>query len=232
MKHSLVLIAMASAACGVESSSSLLTSGMSGEMTAQSSGDGTASVTAELFDGDPLQLIFVDLGSGDELIAHHGSESQTMQKLQLLTIVQYGATFDNAADGDTFSVELQRTVDDGAPSSTMTLPPSFDLDQVPATASRATDLSLSWSPTSSEPMSWQVTGPCIATADGAVSGGDTGAITIPAASIQLASGEMMTSCEATVTISRTLAGTIDSHFGEGGNADGAQVRSATFTTTP
>jgi hypothetical protein len=65
-----------------------------------------------------------------------------------------------------------------------------------------------------------------------VSGGDTGAITIPAASIQLASGEMMTSCDATVTISRTLAGTIDSHFGEGGNADGAQVRSATFTTTP
>jgi hypothetical protein len=231
MKHSILLIAMASAGCGVESSSSLLTSGMSAEMTAQSTGDGTAQVTAELYDGEPIQLIFVELGSGDTLIAHHGSESQTMDKLQLLTIVEYSASFDDVADGDSFSVELQRTVDAGAPSSTMTLPPSFDLDPVAETASRATDLAVSWSPTSSELMGWQVSGACLETTEGSFAG-DTGAGTIPAGMIQLAQGETTTSCQATVAISRTLAGALDAHFGDGGGADGMQVRTATFTTTP
>jgi hypothetical protein len=231
MKHSILLIAMASAGCGVESSSSLLTSGMSAEMTAQSTGDGTAQVTAELYDGEPIQLIFVELGSGDELIAHHGSESQTMEKLQLLTIVEYSASFDDVADGDSFSVELQRTVDAGAPSSTMTLPPSFDLDPVAATVSRTSDLAMSWSPTSSEPIAWEVSGSCLNTVDGSFAP-DTGSGTIPAAMIQLAQGQMVTSCQATVSISRTLAGSLDAHFGEGGDAAGVQIRSATFTTTP
>jgi hypothetical protein len=229
MKHAL-WIGLALAACGDESSSSLLTSGMSAEITAESDGT-TTNVTAELFAGDSLQLIYVDLGSGDQLVADYNGDSSVMQQQQLLTIIAYVATFDDTHDGDTFTVALDRTLDGGAPNSTMTLPPSFDLDPVSATASRASAMSLSWSPTSAEAMSWQIEGTCIETATGEIVS-DTGSTTIPAAIVVLASGSTQTSCDATLTVSRTEPGTLDHGFGHGGNANGVQTRTATFTTTP
>jgi hypothetical protein len=203
---------------------------MSAEITAQSDGT-TTYVTAELFDGDPLQLIFVDLGSGDQLVAQYNGDSSVMEQQQLLTIIEYIATFDDTHDGDSFSVAFNRTLDGGAPNSTMTLPSSFELDPVPATVSRASAMSLSWSPTSDDAMSWQIEGPCIETATGGVSS-DTGAVTIPAAMVVLASGSTQTSCDATLTVSRTEPGTLDHGFGHGGNANGVQTRTTTFTTTP
>ncbi len=94
-------IGLALAACGDESSSSLLTSGMSADITASSDGT-TTNVTAELFAGDPLQLIYVDLGSGDQLVAHYNADSNVMEQQQLLTIIAYVATFDDTQDGDSF----------------------------------------------------------------------------------------------------------------------------------
>lgn len=229
MKHCLS-IAIVLAACGDESSSSLLTSGMSADITAQSDGS-TTNVTAELFDGDPLQLIYVDLGSGDQLVAHYNADSNVMEQQQLLTIIAYVATFDDTHDGDTFTVALNRTLDGGAPNSTMTLPTSFELDPAPATASRAAALSLSWSPTSADAMSWQIEGTCIETATGQISN-DDGSATIPAATVVLASGSTQTSCDATLTVDRIEPGTLDHGFGHGGNASGVQTRTMTFTTTP
>jgi hypothetical protein len=233
MKHSLSigLLAVVATACGDESSSSLLTSGMSADMTAQDNGDGSTAVSAELFAGDPLQLIYVDLGPDDQLVAKHGSESQVMQQEQLLTIIAYTTTFTDAQDGDSFTVSLQRSVDAGAPNSTMTLPTSFDLDPVPDTWSRGSAVSLSWSPTSDAAMTWQVEGPCIETLTGGASN-DEGSATIPAGQIVLAQGETETSCSATLTVTRSEDGTIDPAFGHGGDAEGEQVRTATFTTTP
>ncbi|HEY1548819.1 MAG TPA: hypothetical protein VGG28_13410 [Kofleriaceae bacterium] len=228
MKY-LVLIGLL-AACGDESSSSLLTSGMSAEITAQSDGTST-NVTAEVFAGDPLQLIYVDLGSGDQLVAHYDGNSNVMEQQQLLTIIAYVATFDDTHDGDTFTVALDRTLDGGAPNSTMTLPSSFDLDPVPATASRAAAMSLTWSPTSDDAMSWQIEGSCIETTTGTITT-DTGSVTIPASMVVLASGSTQTSCDATLTVSRTEPGTLDHGFGHGGDATGEQTRTATFTTAP
>jgi hypothetical protein len=229
MKHCL-WIGLALAACGDESSSSLLTSGMSADLAAASDGT-TTNVTAELFAGDPLQLIYVDLGSGDQLVAHYNADSNVMEQQQLLTIIAYVATFDDTHDGDSFSVAFDRTLDGGAPNSTMTLPTSFDLDPAPATASRASAMSLSWSPTSDDAMSWQIEGTCIETATGAITS-DTGSATIPAATVVLASGSTQTSCDATLTVSRTEPGTLDHGFGHGGNASGVQTRTTTFTTMP
>jgi len=229
IKHSF-LIGLC-AACGTESSGSLLTSGMSAEMSAQAGSNGTTTVTAELFAGEPIQLIFVDLAPGDQLIAHHGSMSQTMEKEQLLTIVEYSATFDSAVAGDSYSVELMRSIDHGAPSSSMTIPTSFDLDPVEASSSRAADMIVSWSPTSSDAMSWQITGDCLTTANGTVQG-DPGMATIPAGALQPVMGQGSNSCTATLTVSRAHAGSLDPGFGDGGGTQGMQVRTATFTSAP
>jgi len=229
MKHALWIGLLA--ACGTESSGSLLTSGMSAEMSAQAGSNGTTTVTAELFAGQPIQLIFVDLASGDELIAHHGTDSQQMQKEQLLTIVEYSATFDSAVVGDTYSVELKRSLDAGAPDSSMTIPSSFDLDPVAGSASRASDLVISWSPPSTDAMAWEITGDCIETANGAVQG-DPGMATIQGATLQPVMGQGSASCTATLAVSRSHAGTLDHGFGDGGGTSGMQVRSATFTSTP
>ena len=219
------------AACGTESSGSLLTSGMSAEMTAQAGSNNTTTVTAELFAGEPLQLIFVDLAPGDELIAHHGSTAQTMEKEQLLTIVEYSTTFDSAVDGDTYSIELMRSVDHGAPNSSMTLPTSFELDPVEASASRAADLVVSWSPPASDAMSWQLTGDCLTTSNGDVQG-DPGMATIPGGALQPVMGQGSASCTATLSVARQHAGSLDPAFGDGGGASGMQIRTATFTSTP
>jgi hypothetical protein len=230
MKHALWIALCA--ACGTESSGSLLTSGMSAEMSAQAGSDGRTTVTAELFAGQPIQLIFVDLAPGDQLVARNGAETQQMQKEQLLTIVEYSATFDSAVVGDTFDVALVRSIDSGAPDSSMSIPPAFDLDPLPASASRASDLAISWSPTSTEPMSWQLTGDCVETASGDVQGGDVGIATIQAATLQPVMGQGSASCSVTLAVSRLDPGSLDRGFGDGGAATGMQVRSATFTSTP
>jgi hypothetical protein len=80
-------------ACGTSESGSLLTTGISAEMGAVTTGNGSTRVTAELFEGNPDQLIFVDLQAGDSLVADINGQSMTLAKAQLLTIIDYEAVF-------------------------------------------------------------------------------------------------------------------------------------------
>lgn len=227
----LVLLVILIAGCGTTDSGSLLTSGMSAEMSAVTQGNGSTVVTVELFSGNPDQLIFVDLTGDDQLIAKHGSDSQVMTETQLVTIVAHEATFPVGGEGEMFTVDFQRTIDDGAPMSTMTLPASFTLGTVPASASRAADLTITWSPGSLDPITWRVEGTCIDTAIGNLTS-DTGTLTIPANTVQKVQAQNVPdTCQATLTIDRVHPGQLDTHFGKGGQAQGVQERTATFTTT-
>lgn len=236
MKHLgstlLVLACGLAGGCGVSDSSSLLTKGMSAEITAAAHDDGTTLVTASLFDGVPEQLIFVDLAPGDQLVATSGGTSMTLEKTQLLTIVSYSATFPNGNEGDTFDVDFQRTVDNGAPHSTATLPAPFTLGTVPTSSPRGSDLTITWSPSgTADQMAWEATGDCIQTATGSIPG-DTGSYTIPGSTIMVTQGSGDTQCMVTLTLLRKRPGTLDPAFGKGGDIIGEQTRSATFTSTP
>ena len=229
----LALLLALLAACGTTDSGSLLTSGMSAFVGARADGTGSTTVYAELFDGYPEQLIFVKLTSDDQLVAKHGTDSEVMQEEQLLTIVDHTATFPVDGEGETFTIELDRSVDAGAPMSTATLPAPFTLGTTPSTASRAADLSVTWSPAgTSDQMTWMVKGDCIQDASGTATG-DTGSLVIPASTLQKAAGtNVPDSCTATLTVSRVRAGVLDPHFGKGGSSTGSQDRTATFTTMP
>ena len=218
------------AACGTTESSSLLTTGIAADMSAVTTGDGTTRVTAELFNGSPDQLIFVDLQPGDELVADVGGQSMTLAKTQLVTIISYDATFATGDQGDEFTVDFQRMVDDGAPASTVTLPAPFTIDPVAASSSRAAALTITYAPSgTSDPVGWQASGDCIEVATGAAAS-DSGSITIPAGMLTANSGS--TSCMVTVSLTRERAGTLDPHFGKGGEIQGQQVRTAMTTSTP
>jgi hypothetical protein len=244
MKNFIPLIAFV-AACGTSESGSLLTSGIAADMSVSTTGDGTTNVTAELFDGSPDQLIFVDLQPGDELIATTGDSTMTLVKAQLLTIISYSATFASGSAGDEFTIDFMRTIDGGAPTSSATLPDPFALDPVASTSSRAADLAVTYAPSgTSDGMLLEAEGDCIQIANGA-SATDSGTITIPAGTLvpigagsgsgsgSAGSGsDDSTTCTVTLTITRDRAGTLDSEFGAGGEIQGAQVRTATFSTTP
>ncbi|HTR52515.1 MAG TPA: hypothetical protein VMJ10_17495 [Kofleriaceae bacterium] len=232
-KLSLMYALAGLAACGTTNSDSLLTSGMSADMTVTGNADGTATVTVNLFSGDPDQLIFVNLDDGDTLVGSNASQSLPLVEQQLVTIIDYSAQFITGTEGAQYTIDLERTVDAGAPSSTATLPAPFALGEVATSASRASDLAITWSPAgAADPMTWQIEGTCIEGASGTIDG-DPGAQTIAGNTLVKASGNgVPDSCTATLTVARTRVGQLDPHFGHGGSIVGEQARTATFTTTP
>ena len=217
-------------ACGTSDSSALLTKGITPEITVSTKGDGKANVVAELFEGAPLQLIFVDLMADDELVASTGGTSMTLHQNQLLNIIAYEASFSTGNPGDEFTIDFQRTLDDGAPSSTVTLPTPFTLDAVATTSARTAAINVTYAPSgTADMMSWQATGECIQTATGAAMA-DSGAFTIPANTFMIVGST--TSCTVTLNVTRQRTGVVDAHYRSGGQILGEQVRTAMFTSTP
>jgi hypothetical protein len=226
-----LVILFVTAACGTSESSGLLTKGISAEISATTTGNGTTSVSVELFEGNPDQLIFVDLESGDQLVATTADDSQALAKSQLLTIIAYDAELAAGDEGDQITVDFQRDVDDGAPTSVATLPAPFALDPSPASSSRGVAMTLTYAPAGTpDDMSWTASGDCIQTATGPLSD-DNGSLTIPSGALIAASGQSSASCTVMLTVTRAGGGTLDGHF-KGGQIVGQQARTIMFTSAP
>jgi hypothetical protein len=232
-KLSLLALPFATAtACTTTESDNILTRGMYASISASADGTGNTTVSTSLFLGPPSDLIFIDLVAGDQLIAHHGSQSKVMSELIILNIVSHSATFPVDDEGALFDVELRREVDPGAPSSIATLPAPFTLGTVPPSVSRTAAFGVNWTGSSADPMRWSADGSCIEAASGLI-GGDPNSVTMPAGTFQKRAGtNIADSCEVKVTVSRERAGELDPAFEEGGKVTGIQTRSVTFTTTP
>lgn len=232
-KLAVLAAALSAAACTRTESSDVLTSGIHASIGASASGDGTTTVSVELLLGDPLNLNFVDLTGDDRLIASFEGEDKVMTESILLNIVSHTATFQSDEADDEFIVDFQRSVDSGAPSSIVTLPPPFEIDPPPATASRAQAMTLTWTTSSpDDTMRWSASGDCIELA-GATISGDTGTVGIPAGTfVKRAGANVPDSCTVVLQLHRTREGLVDSHYGRGGTATGEQTRQVTFTTTP
>lgn len=231
MKLSL-LACLVCCACNTVDSSSILTSGMYASISATSDGSQT-DVSTTLYLGNPGNLDFIDLMGDDELTATTGNLTRPMNETVVLGTASYHASFD-ASEADTeFVVSLTRTVDDGAPDSRCDLPDPFDIDTAGgATISRADDLTVDWSPQGSDDMAWRLSGTCIQDQSGTVDG-DPGTLTVAGNTImQPQSATVEESCDVTLTLTRSRPGTLDPHYGKGGEIEGRQTRSLTFTSEP
>jgi hypothetical protein len=218
------------AACGTSESGALLTKGISADMSVTATGSSTVHVGAELFEGNPDQLIFVDLQSGDQLLADAGGQLVPLSKSELLNIISYDADLPAGNLGDPITIAFERQVDAGAPTSTATLPDPFTLDPVAATTSRAAAMTVTYSPPGTDDVTWQASGDCIQTATGSIPT-DSGSIAIAAGTLVATPSQPTATCQVTLTVSRQRAGTLDPHF-EGGSILGEQARTAMFTSTP
>lgn len=221
-------------ACESVDSSSVLTDGMYADMTATADGSGSSVVVAVLKVGGATSNTYVTIEGDDLLQAAVGETTEDMEMHTLGEYRDYSSTFAVDAEDSLFTVAFIRTVDAGAPASTMSLPAAFDLsgpaseDVIP----RDQDISFSWSPSgSSDNMSYRVTGECFFDAYVQVDG-DPGTAVIPAGTLEPVDEENPAACEATLTLIRARPGSLDAGFGEGGTTNGRQVRSLTFRSDP
>ena len=230
--NKLVLVVVC-AGCSQVDSSDVLTSGIHAEMAAVSSGAGTTDVQATLYLGNPINLDFVDLTGDDELFAIHGTQRKEMSELIVLNIVSHHASFPTDAEGEQFEIDFNRSVDNGAPSSSATLPARFTLTGPTAAIPRTAALDLTWSPANSgDAMSWQATGDCIDLAAGTLTG-DPGGFSLPATTLKKRmGGGVADSCMVTLAVRRSRAGAVDPAYGKGGYIAGAQVRTVFVMSTP
>lgn len=233
MNTRLLLSALAITGCAKTDSSDLLSTGIYAAITATASGDGTTDVSTQLYVGNPVNLNYVDLTGDDQLVASFGNTEKVMTETTLLNIVSHKASFPTDNEGDQFQVAFERSIDDGAPNSIVTLPHKFTLGTAPTTASRAANLSLTWAPTTSAPdvMRWEVKGDCIEN-ESQILASDTGSLMIEANRIRKRMGEMVADqCPMTITVFRGRPGQLDPGYGKGGIISGQQVRSVMLTTT-
>ena len=155
-----------------------------------------------------------------------------MNQVELLNIVSHQAVFQGDTAGGQYIVDFQRTVDPGAPNSVAVLPPAFTLEPPPATASRAAGLTLTWSPATSDTMSWSALGDCIDPASNTIPAGTT-SLTIPGGTFKKKLGQQIAdTCAVKVDVTRSTVGTLDPHYGKGGSVSGEQLREIGFTSTP
>ncbi len=228
----LALLALTLAACTTQESSDVLTSGIYASITAQTTGDGKTDVSATLFVGNPIGLNYVELTGDDQLLVKSTGMTKTMRETELLGTVAHHVEFSTDAEGAQFEVVFDRSIDEGAPSSVATLPAKFDVTASPATASRAQTLEFQWLPAGSpDTMSWTATGDCIQLESSPMT--DLGSHTIAAGVLEKRMGtNVPDTCDVTITVMRSRAGLLDSHYGKGGEVRGIQARTFVVSSTP
>ena len=126
------------------------------------------------------------------------------------------------------NVALLRTVDQGAPASTFTLPAPFAFDTSGDAISPTQNLAFTWSPANTnDDMEVVIDGDCILPWSKELDG-DPGSFEIPGEEIEPV-GEQGESCSVEVKLRRVRGGQLDAAFEEGGLVQGRQLR--TFEAT-
>jgi len=226
-----------SAACTSIQSSSIKTSGLSASMQVVADGTGQTTASATLNVGSN-STDFVDLSPGDVLVATAGARSQTMSRLDALSVISYRTNF-NGLDGDgtQYTIALNRANDVSAPSSVCVMPKPFGITAPTGNGifSRAnSDITVTYdSVGTQDSMSWSVGGDCVKGLVGGSVAGDTGSFTIAKGTLVPVGGSQSSvSCQAQIKLTRARSGQVDAHFGSGGTFTAMQVRTATFNSTP
>ncbi|MEO8846404.1 MAG: hypothetical protein ABI591_18830 [Kofleriaceae bacterium] len=219
------------AGCTPTDSAAVTTANLRADVQVLSTGLGGSTVSAWLFShhaGDPpLNFETIRLVDQDVISAASNGHSVVMDESDLVVEYRYDAAFDTAEAGQGFEVSLDRVADASARHSTVTLPEPFTVT-MPTTASRGAPLTITWSPSgSADPISLHLTG-CADAQLLAIA--DTGTTTFPAGA--LAADPPTATCDLSVEVSRTRAGSLDPAYGQGGSIVATQQRTTTLTSTP
>jgi len=198
--------------------------------------DGNASVaTASFTYGSGLPVTYVQLGVSDTLTVTGGDLSKEMGEVVVQDLITYVASFD-LIDADTlFSFSLERDLDGGAPDSSVTLPPPFEIT-APATGSTFSrgndDLVVTWTgdADADDALTLVADGDCVDSYEELLDA-DTGTATIPAGSLVSTTGHEAETCDVTVTIKRARLGTLDAGYG-GGTIGSKQYRTVQVSGSP
>jgi len=222
-------------ACESVESTDVLTSGIWAGYTARATGNGSTLTEASLKVGGELSNTFVNLEEDDTLTVTSGGETKTLVEKNIGDIYWYDETFATEAADTEFTFAFTRTVDDGAPASTVSLPAPFDIT-APAAAfivKRGVDaLTVTWAPSATDDdMTIALNGDCIEAVSEAPSD-DPGTFTFTADRIVTKEDKETESCEGTITVTRRRVGTLDAAFEEGGRVVAEQVRSVSIRLDP
>jgi hypothetical protein len=221
------------AGCEDVSSSDVFTSGMYADISAEADGTGGSQARVVLRAGGPTSNTYVELDGADALTVTVDGESLPMVHEHLGAIHHYVTTFATAPVGSPFDVAFTRALDGGAPSSVVTLPPEFTLAPpgVDTFSRLDEDLTIAWSPASTEPVRITIDGTCIDpfATDLASDGGQ---YVVARGTLAPSNSVAPDPCDLDVVVTRISAGDVDPAFGEGGHAEGRQVRSYHVSSTP
>lgn len=204
-------------------------------MSVTADGTGTSVASASLRVGAST-VDFVDLVTGDSLVASSGAKSQVMSRSVVLNVVTYSTSFAGLdAEGTPYVIAFKRSVDAGAPSSTCAMPAPFTLTTPPPASSfsrSGSEITLTWQGGTTDAMRYELKGDCLA-AKGEGLTGDPGTLVLPMGTIGVNdpknAGE---TCTGTIVLHRARVGKLDPGFGHGGGIFAEQVRSVSFTSTP
>lgn len=214
------------------SSSNVKTAGIAGLFEVSASSESSSRVDAKLVVGGAQSNTYVTLDNGDKLTATAGGETKVMTTGD--GAGRYETSFATGAGGTQFTISLERPDDDNAPNSVGTLPAPFNITEVPSnTPSRANDaITIKWDDGDGN-MKIDVEGECIFSTSFNVTSGST-EYTIKANEIDSTgvNPEDETSCDLTVTLTRSNTGDADGALDNESTFSLYQVRKTTFASAP
>lgn len=222
------------AGCESVKSGDVATSSIWADFSATSEGEGTRA-QAVLRVGGETSNTYVELEDGDTLSATVGAETTDLTLISLGELKVYVADF-AADEADTpVSFAFTRAVDDGAPSSTTSIPAPFEVTApAPDTAfSRTQDaIPVTWEPSgSTDTMLLRLRSDCILDAEVSVDG-DPGAYTFEAGSLEPIESQEGNACEAELLVERRRYGDLDPAFTTGGSVYAAHARTVSLRLDP
>jgi len=148
---------------------------------------------------------------------------------------QYYAAFDTDAPGTRIAVKFHREKDDDA-ESVVDLPEGHTLtlnERMTGTEiQRGNDVYIDWQPTGAtgEEIDWSVSGPCVETTTGYFR--DDGSDFVRAGNIRVDPAAAGTTCDVTISLSKTISGTIDPGYAADSSITATRSDSLTITSTP
>jgi hypothetical protein len=223
-------------ACENVDSEDVMTDGIYADINAFATGDGNTTVRAALRVGGGASNTFLEMVGDDQLLASMGEgDPVEMGEKSFLGSRWYTAEFDADAEDTEFNVAFERTVDEPAPESKMTMVAPFELTAPASSAeySRATDdIEITWDASgSSDDMIVNIDGDCVQLYHEDLSG-DTGSFTVVAGTLDPAQDQDDETCSVTIELIRHRDGNLDPAYGEGGVIYARQIRTIQVSSAP
>jgi len=230
--------------CGSTQSENVKSKGISAQITVTADSAGKVTVNTSLFVGSGLGATSLRLSAGDALKATANGAMQVLtENTTLFGEVGYTTTFDHIDPGTVTVVSLERKDDTSCPNSRVQLPDAFTVT-APSQGqifNRFDIMSVNWTPPVNIAGNMYVDflTTCTSKQGGIVirsngfSRSDSGATTIPVVDL-FPDLEFDTTkdCTSKMEITRSVVGTLDPGYGEGGSIKGVQSRTVSLILKP